>query len=217
VSRLRDTVSDLVLGPSRNRPAPFGLLLILALILALALLFIPEYSALWQALVVFLVLDLLFVVVRIAIAMSSLGGPAVRLIRDVRDLRGDSFVFMSLLSSSLVGALAQLGIPASLRQVWMTVAVSPHGIELWTQSGPGPAYTIEWTAISSFQDGVELLGARFANDADQTVELEITANTVVGPLDFQFGVFDDRRNPARRELLQQLREAVRRYRPAAKP
>ena len=148
--------------------------------------------------------------------LSAYVGPTGRRLRHVRSLRGSSFVFISLLSTQVIASLAVFGVIGSVTQVWIAVAIGTSGIELWfSPEDDAPAYTIAWEAVIAVRGGTEMLGASYRRDADLARSAEVTVAGPNGPVDFALGIFDDRENPASRDLVTQVADAIRQFLPAA--
>jgi hypothetical protein len=204
---------SLAVGPRLSRPMPFVLLLGALALLAVGAFLLPGE---WQiADIAVLIFVVLIMIVRGVMLLSAYAGPTGRRLRGVRSMRGSSLVFTSLLSTQVIASLAVFGVVGSVMQVWMAVAIGPSGIELWFSPEDGtPAYTIAWGSILAVRGGTEMLGARYRNDADLARSVEITVAGPNGPVDFALGIFDDRENPANRDLVRQVATAMRPFLPA---
>jgi hypothetical protein len=187
---------------------------ILVVVLTLGLFVLPYSMMWWTVDVTVLALVVLVLTARLGMLVSSFAGRVGRGLARVRSMRGSSLVFISLLSSDVIAALATFDVAASVAQVWMFVAVAPDGLELWTDPRTGaPAYTIGWSSIKALRGSSEMLGARYRSDADETPSIDATVDGPGGPVTFSLGIFDDRQYPARSALLSQVGDALRLYRP----
>lgn len=190
------------------------MVVVLVVVLTLGLFVLPPLTMWWTVDVAVLALVVLVLISRLGMLVSSLAGRVGRDLARVRSMRGSSLVFVSLLSSEVIAALAEFDVAASVAQVWMFVAVAPDGLELWTDPRNGaPAYTIGWRSIKVLRGGSEMLGARYRSDADETSAIDVTVDGRSGPVTFSLGIFDDRQYPARSGLLGQVADALRLYRP----